>query len=362
MNAPPQTLDNYIQLLDGEIDRSLISAEYVAAIRRIAGLFPTFVPNVFGFECRLNSNSQRTDFALNLTSKGSELLAGKLVDRALPEIFRQDERWSRVSDFFQNWGETNESPFADANCVWLEFDLDRLSLAELVPSVVLFAYWLDGCESKMVVQRPLSWLMGTALPILRGSPLPESLERNFLRCIELAAPSLYFQVGTMLSRRVDVLRLCIFNITGAEIISFLGRIGWEGCVAEVESAIADFGGLVDSLCLHLDIGEVVYPRIGIELLYDRLQAWKRQPSKEIRWFDLFDRLVEGGLCTPEKRSALLAWPGYLPISHSSPELEVNEGLLLRGLQHIKLVFDQNQPPAAKAYFGAGFNPLLRKKV
>ncbi len=243
--------------------------------------------------------------------------------------------------------------------------MDRLSMAELVPSVILFAYWLDNMESKMVVQRPLSWLMRTALPILRGSPLPDYLERNFLQCLELAMPALYFQVGTMLSRKMDVLRLCIFNITGDEISNFLSRIGVQGSLGEIESAIADFAGLVDSLCLHLDIGEVIYPRIGLELLYDNLHPWKRQPNKEIRWFQLFDKLVERGLCTPEKREALLAWPGYIPISQSSGGQELNStpnGLLLRGLQHIKLVFCPNQPPEAKAYFGAAFNPLASKSA
>jgi hypothetical protein len=365
MNAVTQTLDSYFEILDPHIKPSLISAEYVSAIRRVAGLFPTFVPNVFGFESRLNNNSSRTDFAINMTAKGSELLAWKLFDQSQPEVFRQDERWKRVSHFFQEWGKTNSSPFADANSVWLEFDMDRLSAAQLVPSVVLFAYWLDSFNSKMVVQRPLNWLTGTILPILRGAALPDYLERNFLQCIELAMPSLYFQVGSMLSRNIDVLRLCIFNITGDEITSFLSRIGVEECLAEIEQALADFAGLVDSLCLHMDIGEVIYPRIGIELLYDNLHPWKRQPNKETRWFQLFDKLVERGLCTPEKQEALLAWTGYVPITQSSGGQELNsmsDGLLLRGLQHIKLVFSPNQPPEAKAYFGAGFNPIPSKRA
>lgn len=251
MNAPQQTLDSYFEVLKPDIQPTLISAEYVSAIRRVAGLFPCFVPNVFGFESRLNSSSGRTDFAINMTAKGSELLAGELFERSQPEVFRQDERWQRVSHFFQEWGETNESPFADANSVWLEFDMDRLSAAELVPSVILFAYWLDNMESKMVVHRPLSWLTKTILPMLRGGPLPDYLERNFLYCLELTMPALYFQVGTMLSRKIDVLRLCIFNITGDEITNFLSRIGLEECLGQIEQAIADFAGLVDSLCLHL---------------------------------------------------------------------------------------------------------------
>lgn len=358
MNAPLQTLDSFFEVLEPNIQPTLISPEYVSAIRRVASLFPTFVPNVFGFESRLNSNSERTDFAINMTVKGSELLAWNLFEQSQQEVFHQDKRWQRVSHFFQEWGETNESPFADANSVWLEFDMERLSAAELVPSVILFAYWLDSFNSKMAVHRPLSWLTGTILPILRGGPLPDYLERNFLRCLELTTPASYFQVGTMLSREIDVLRLCIFNITGDEIINVLSRLGVQECLGEIDQVIADFASLVDSLCLHLDIGEIIYPRIGIELLYDNLHPWKRQPSKELRWFQLFDRLVARGFCTPEKQDALLAWPGYVPINQSS----VSDGLLLRGLQHIKLVFCPDKSPEAKAYFGAAFNPVVSKRA
>lgn len=363
INAPHQTLDNYFELLQPYINPTLISPEYVSAIRRLAGKFPTFVANVFGFESRLSSTEQRTDFALNMTSKGCELFAQNRFYKSLSEISCQETKWNQISDFFQEWGKTNESPFADANCVWLEFDVDRLSPEQLVPGVILFGYWLEHNESKMVVHRPLEWLTGTALPILRGAPLPDYLVRNFLHCIDLAMPATYFQVGTMLSRKIDVLRLCIFNITGDEIINYLSRIGRKDSIKEIEQAISDFSGLVDSLCLHVDVGKTIYPRIGLELLYNNLHPWKRQPQKETRWFQLFDKLVARGLCTPQKREALLIWPGYEPIGQSSQEQQINSmsnGLLLRGLQHIKLVFSPNQLPEAKAYFGAAFNPMPSK--
>lgn len=365
INAPHQTLDSYFERLQPLINPTLISPEYVCAIRRLAGIFPTFVNNAFGFESRLSSTEQRTDFALNMTPKGCELFAQNQFYQSLPQISGEKTKWNQISHFFQEWGKTNKSPFADASSVWLEFDVDRLSPEQLVPSIILFGYSLEHNQSKMVVHRPLEWLTGTALPILRGSPLPDYLERNFLHCIELAMPATYFQVGTMLSRKIDVLRLCVFNITGEGIIKYLSRIGLHDSINEIEQAISDFSGLVDSMCLHVDVGKTIYPRIGLELLYDNLHPWKRQPEKETRWFQLFDKLVARGLCTPEKREALLRWPGYERISQSSQEQEFNSmshGLLLRGLQHIKLVFSPNQPPEAKAYFGAAFNPMPNKKV
>ena len=34
------------------------------------------------------------------------------------------------------------------------------------------------------------------------------------------------------------------------------------------------------------------------------------PGREPRWGALLDHLVANGLCTPEKREALLSYPGY----------------------------------------------------
>lgn len=350
VDCPPQTLNHYFRDLKSHFNPVLLPEEAITAIEPITGIFPDDICNVFGFECRCHQ-SPKSDFALNLTARGCELLAN-LPSSPKPDF--EDPKWGRVSHFLREWGETNETPFADANCVWLEFDIDSGRSHQKVPGLLLFGYWLETNESKMVVRRPLSWLTGRALPILRGEALPADLERNVLRCIERAsADTDYFQVGAMLSRRVDAVRLCAFKLSPEEILAYLSAVGASGLEAQLEAAIADFSGLVDDLCLHVDIGsEFIYPRVGLELLYDGLLPWKRQPHREPRWYQLFDRLVERGLCTPAKRDALLAWPGLT--RQSSP---AHPGILLRGLQHIKLVFTPDAPPEAKAYFGAGFNPL-----
>jgi hypothetical protein len=353
VDAPPPTLKNYFHLLKSHIDPVLLPEAVFAAIEQVASPFPDYICNFFGFECRLSDRSQRSDFALNLTVRGGEQLANLASARDLM-VYRQTPEWERVSYFLQEWGQTNETPFADVNCVWLEFDIESPMPNKVAPGLILFGYWLDTNEIKMVVRRPLNWLTKKALPILRGETLPPGLERNILRCIEQASVYTdYFQVGVMLSRKVDGVRLCLFKIEPGQILDYLATIGWSGDRQQLEKTIADFSGLVDYLCLHIDIGrESIYPRVGLELLYNNLQPWKRQPHREPRWYSLFDRLVEQGVCLPSKREAILAWPGYSRI-----ESAVTPGILLRGLQHIKIVCTPNGPLEAKAYFGATFTPL-----
>lgn len=352
VNTQPQRLNRYFQELKSHIDPVLFSKEVFTAIEQVATTFPDDICDFFGFECRLGEGTQGSDFALNLTAKGGEALANLLaLDGGIPDL--QESPWQRVSDFWRAWGETNETPFADAGCVWLEFDIESLQLNRVAPGLILFGYWLDTNEIKTTVHRPLSWLVGTALPILRGEALHPDLERNLLRCIEQAsAYTDYFQIGAMISRKVDAVRLCLFKIKPSQIFDYLSTIGRSSAAEKLEEAIADYSSVVDYLCLHIDIGrEGIYPRLGLELLYDDLDPWKRQPDREPRWYQLLERLVEGGICTPSKRDALLAWPGF-----SRSESATHRGVLLRGLQHIKLVWTPDGKLEAKAYFGAGFTP------
>ncbi|HEY9666226.1 MAG TPA: prenyltransferase/squalene oxidase repeat-containing protein, partial [Coleofasciculaceae cyanobacterium] len=354
VDVPPQTLKRYFHALESHIDPVLLPQEVLEAIEQVASPFPDYICNFFGFECLLSDRSQRSDFALNLTARGGELLANLPSARDLVIGYHHAPEWERVSHFLREWGQTNETPFADVNCVWLEFDIGSPMLSRVAPGLILFGYWLDTNEIKSVVRRPLNWLTEKALPILRGETLPPELEQNVLRCIKQASVYTdYFQVGVMLSRKVDAVRLCLFKIKPGQILDYLSTIGWSGAGRQLEKAIADFSSLVDYLCLHIDIGrESIYPRVGLELLYDDLQPWRRQPHREPRWYQLFDRLVERGICTPSKRDALLAWPGF-----SRFESAATQGVLLRGLQHIKLVCTPDAHLEAKAYFGAGFNPL-----
>lgn len=364
------TLNHYIDLLAANIDPILVSPANLSGVRRVAALFPSHVASTFGFECRLNQGANRTDFALNLSSEGSRIVAnGRPVD-PFPEAFRHHPVWTRVSRFYREWGTTNEAPYHDANAVWLEFDLHTFPVSLPTPSLLLFAYWYESNAYEKRVDRPLAWLAQKALPILlQGRSLPAALEKNVLRCLRLGPPGVdYFQIGVPLSRKTDAIRLCFFGIPADQILPFLERSGWRGPLHQVAETITRFTPLIDSFCLHLDVGRELYPRCGLELLYDGVHPWKRQPHKEPRWPLLLARLVESQLCTAGKRDALLAWPGYFRINQLLPAAEEQNGLsaeagvLLRGLQHLKITCAPGQSPQAKAYFGAAYTPSSSHQV
>jgi hypothetical protein len=116
-------------------------------------------------------------------------------------------------------------------------------------------------------------------------------------------------------------------------------------VKPVEEIVPLFEG-VERIHLSFDIGEEISPRIGIEGSFLRL------PHRETRWAELFERLIERGLCSPEKRDAALAWPGYDSFRTARDRWPAGAGsrnVCVRSLSHVKVVSRPEREPEAKVY-------------
>lgn len=333
-------LDVSLERLEPHFPEALMSPESLPRLRKVANLFPIFAVDFFGFECRLGKEGPGlADCALNLTPDGARLLAGRHpTSLASLATEGQNGSWSRLRSFYQEWGDTRQPPYADAGCTWLEFDT---SAGAPAPNL-LFGYWPRQTESR----RSPEWLADTILPLLLGGPVSPRLRHNLLHCLEARPPETGdFQVGFMLSRPLQVVRLCLFDLPAGEVAPYLERIGWGGSQDELGRWLETFRPHADFLGLHLDIGEAVYPHIGIEPNYDA-GCWTRQPQTEPRWHGQFEELLRLGLMTPEQQRALLGWTG-----HQRMLLGGQDVLLLRGLSHTKIVLRPGSPPLAKIYFG-----------
>ncbi|MET0403490.1 MAG: hypothetical protein ABW123_13850 [Cystobacter sp.] len=330
-------LDSSISLVEPHLHSLLMSPGSLSSIKNAARLLPRFAVNFFGFECRLGEDAAATDCALNLTAEGARFLAGRHA-QALPPELRTDA-WSRVQRFYEEWGDTRDGAYADAGATWLEFDSGP---ARIHPNL-LFGYW----PHETAVRRPMPWLLDVILPQLLGMPLSEKFRANLLRCFD-ACPSGTddFQIGAMIARGIQAVRLCVFDIRPDELPAFLSRAGWKGDLDEVRRYLEAFAPHADFVGVHLDVGEMLFPQIGIEPGFTA-GPWARQPHLEPRWHGQFNQLVERGLCTPARRDALLSFSGYQHVPMDGEEKLV----LLRGLSHLKVTLRPGVSPLAKAYFG-----------
>ena len=236
---------------------------------------------------------------------------------------------------------------APVSALWLEFDLDRFDLEQEpqgIPAPVICAKLSQKVDSQ--------WLTGSLLPSLHGEPLSREqreLVHRALQEIPDSASLLY--VFSLRSRGSGAVRLEIFGMETPQILDYLGKVAPER-VPETTRGLELLDG-AERLHLSFDVTEEILPRIGIE------GSFPRQPSREPRWEGLFSRLVEAGLCSPEKRQAALAWPGYdsfwtaperWPVAEIGPR-----GFCVRALSHLKVVCSPDRGLEAKAYLA--FGPL-----
>ena len=348
-----------VDLVRPRLPQALVSSENFEQIRGVASHFPTRVASYLGFETKLFSDQAHVDFAFNLSNDGLDWIA------------HRDSPWPRISQFCALWGESGHPAYSDGNAVWLEFDATD---GRPEPSLFFALHdpesYIRSAHGKS--NRSMEWICQTLIRTAWGCLVSPSLEQNLSRTLEICPEEVdLLQIGLMLSRNIEALRLCIFKIPPQDVSPFLQSIGWSGDMRRLTQILECYSPFFDSLCLHLDIGEYIFPTLGVELFYSgKKDLWDRQPPLETRWKLFFDRLVDDGLCLPSKRDALLDWPSrtsfrfplieQLIAAFSNDQMPhalsvLPDGILLTGLGHIKFSFSPTGETRAKAYFGARYD-------
>lgn len=340
----------------------LISPSAFSDISSVARILPeALANNTFGFECRLGEDLPRADFlVLARTSCGRDSLAGLHPTSTLPAHLMTDTVWRRVQDFAVCWADPSSRLHDAVDNVWLEFDIDSPVTDVPVPSV-FFGPQTNSRVGAPGTTHELNGARETSLKAIRllagGEPSPQMVE-TLSRCFRALSPDEHvFQVGLMLSRGAEAVRLCIRLDSVERIVEYLEVVGWPGGEAGLRDVLTPIAGSVDRVLLDIDVGETIHPKIGLECYFTN----NRQPRREPRWGAFLNSLVQSGLCTADKREALLAYPGYIDeYAHGVPwpaALRRASQLLggrslstfVRSLHHIKIVYRPGDPLEAKAY-------------
>lgn len=356
MSHRQHSLYDSLQIILPYLKPEVVSPLQRAAIGRLARKLPAI--HCAGFECRLAEHAEQVDFQQRILARNGEphRLGAYLSSPDLSD--RSD--WEGIRRFCSDLTNPKSAVHNRISEFWLEFDLKQKPLQVPTPSVFFSLKPAPRSEKNRqrqltVIQYVLKQLLGDAL-----SPLIESA---LVRCQDACQNSARISdIGTMLSRRPDIIRINIGGILPEQLGVFLRSIGRQNRIgSDAKISFQRLFRLVDRVSVCLDAGARIYPQIGLEGFLDR------QPNEESRWFELFDLLVAQKLCTPSKRDALLSWPGYcVPCDCQLPwpkDLLVESLLnrpdrftvIGRRLSHVKLILSPDSPPEAKGYFG--FGPL-----
>ena len=328
------SLDDYLQVVMPHLPAALVAPEGLQPIRRIARALPAV--SLFGFESRLATPAATADFLIGLTaSSGSgALFAGRTSDDDRVSRLLTQPGWAPFRALAAEWTNPASPLYADGGNVWLEFDVASGGDALAVPNV-FFGSKAPGAARAVAA---------TGLHCLLGRPPAAGVAQRLAGCFDALPPLAHiFQIGVMLARQVEDVRVCVVPLRWEEIAPYLERIGWPGPRDEVVDMLAPFCHRAARLALDVDVGEDVGPKIGLECCYlDECQ----NPQLDPRWPALLEQLVAEGLCTVDKRDALLGWPGLQRTSRF-----LWPSVFLRRLNHLKLVYAPGRPLEAKAYWG-----------
>jgi hypothetical protein len=312
------TSADWLKVLEPWLTEPLFNPQAVERLYRLARILPGECQGIL--EARLIPGTFPVDLSLRLRNL-------REAPKELP---------SSIRDFLTQWA-VPEGPLSLIRSVWLEFDLDREEPEPIV------------CAKLPRFPDP-GWLMEVLLPALQGHPIHEPQRGLILACLQaLPEPATLLYVFDLRARGSDAVRLEIFGLEPAAMLGYLQDMAPE-MVPAVEPVASLFEG-VERLHLSFDVADKILPRIGLE------GSYPRQPSREPRWSALLESLVDRTLCSPAKRDALLAWPGYdtfwtAPLHWPVTELGPR-GACIRFLSHLKVVCGPNRDPEAKAYLVFG---------
>lgn len=359
------SLADYLRLVRPHISPQLISLENWSNINVVARVLPSAITSFFGFECRLGVKEAHGDFLISADAAqaGRKVLASDNYSITLPDFLMDEPVWRHIRDFGTHWDTELSVLYKKVRNVWLEFDINGQTAARSIPSCFFGPEPIYSAKSIYSASSddlyPYQWVTQTALKLLLDKTLPSQVEHQLFNCFDLLPTGAHvFQIGLMLARKSELVRICIRDISPAQILEYLTQINWSGSVSELKVILTKLSSLVERIDLDIDVGEVISPKIGLECYLTK------QPKFEPRWQLFLSYLVETGLCTPEKRDALLAYSGYIRET-SERELwpsrlrELSkflgpeyERVFFRRLHHIKVVYQPEMPLEAKAYLSA----------
>jgi hypothetical protein len=359
------SLENYLQVVAPHLPHQLVSPSALGHIQTVARMLPPLSEALL--ECRLGANTSTVDFSVCATaSDGSrDILAGLNSAMTLPDIILTNPVWSCIRDFCLHWHQPNSLLSENVDHIWLEFDVNGQPPKVPIPSFFFRFKHLRADKYSTIAsditdaQRQTT---ETALSLLFGGSISPQIKQNLAICLDsLPLTAQFLYIGAMLSRQLEAVRVNVIGTYEKELFAYLSKIGWKHSSIELKEILQNLANFVDVIVLNFDVGNIVFPKIGIEC-----ELIKKDPRLEPRWQLLLNYLVEKGLCTPEKRDAFLSWPGYCrENSHSElwpSNLSKFSSLLgargssvfFRRLNHLKIVYQPDSCLEAKGYLSFGY--------
>jgi hypothetical protein len=299
----------------------------------------------WGFESRLGEIKARADilFETRKQTRGQSLLAGQ-TPSSLDSLCERSPVWHNLREFAGRWADP-EHPFsAFIRNVWLEFDTAASNSTSESGELVYRPCVFLGPDPKKGDNEKLPDHLVAALAIFGNDNQPGQLLPSFISSLPDGAA--LFQVGLMLSRTSDGLRVCVKGLSEDTLFPWLDRLKWVGDKEALARLLKSITPMLRTIALNLNLTESgPGEKIGLECYMD----WFEEDPQQ--WKPMLDFVEQLNLCLPQKRMGLLKFPGKSPSFEVSflPDSPIFFFSLSRLIHHIKLSFTESRVAEAKAY-------------
>jgi hypothetical protein len=316
-------------------------------MRHAVATIPWSMLSLFGFERPLDDPDAGADilFAANVATGGREVLGGRnpAVSFSAP--------WHPIARFCERWNEPSSPLYAGADDVWFEYDIGSATEATPPAPSFFFGPRVGHAGERAYDAKPATRaILHEGFEALLAGPLAPETAAALDQCLAVLPPhARIFQTGLMLSRPSRQIRICIDNLSSAEIAELVAATRGAGDAEHVARALARVEAATPLLLrLAVDLGEDIGPKIGIECT-----------ARD--WRPLLDVLVDDGACDAGLRDALLRLPPVVRAGDlaepwpSDDTTEMLSALIARELalavklHHVKLTIERGRPTRAKAY-------------
>jgi hypothetical protein len=313
----------------------------------VAGRIPAALTRAAYLECRLREGPDPVDLIFRVEREGAEILAGRHPGVDPARLLACGPAWRAVADFCRAWLDGTGPEWSLVRHLWLELDLDAPPLPGApVPPPSVFVALDDDATAAMDTDALLALFQTVLEPLAPGAMDGDTRTRIGELLDRRPAGAAVPYAGVMLARPRQAVRVYLSRVESAAVPRLLNEAGWpEDQGREAAEAVAAMAaaGAPEVGMLHLDVLEgALLPRLGVEYTLDRRTQIRGRVAEEA----FLDALAARGLCEPERRDALLAWPGYelLTLRH-----ELWPSRLARRVNCIKMVHEPDREPQMKAY-------------
>ncbi|WP_066377808.1 hypothetical protein [Anabaena sp. CA = ATCC 33047] len=338
------SLENYLRLVVPYLSDVLVSQQQLTAIKHLTEILPPLSPMLL--ECRLAAEQPRVDVSVGLQP----------MKFLIPEPLISYPFWQQLESFCQDWTTVNSFVYQTVKDMWLEFDLDGLTDGLTV------ACWFFSLRGEEFQDKNIeaNLKLVKLISLLQNCPLDQQRKALVERCVNALPDGVGIsQIGAMRSRPGKPLRINVDGLSPQMIPTYLAKIQGEPVPADLTEMITLIQPLSDRIVLCFDIEEQIGSRIGLECYLNQ------QPKKEPRWSEFLNLAVAMKCCTPQKRDALLQWPGLIqkkdqpelwPVNLQYLDSLISPGsfsVFWRTINHLKLVYQPGCPLEVKAYLAVG---------